>query len=96
MLGGLLPEELEKRVLKHGELVAGGMTVRQTASETGWSKTTVDVDVARRLEKINPLLAKKARKVLDANYGERCVRGGKASQAKNGCNFLKKRGKAVV
>ena len=77
-------------MLKHGELIAGGRTVRQVAGETGWSKTTVDVDVATRLEKVSPLLAKEARKVLDANYSERCVRGGKASQAKNGCNFLKK------
>jgi len=77
--------------------VASGKTVRQVADKTGWSKTTVDEDVAKRLEKVNPSLAKEARKVLDVNYSERCIRGGKASQA-NGCNFLKKKkaGKAVV
>jgi putative DeoR family transcriptional regulator (stage III sporulation protein D) len=98
LLKGLLSEELEKRILEHGELVASGKTVRQVADKTGWSKTTVDEDVAKRLEKVNPSLAKEARKVLDVNYSERCIRGGKASQAKNGCNFLKKKKaeKAVV
>jgi putative DeoR family transcriptional regulator (stage III sporulation protein D) len=88
-------EELNERILKHGEIIADGKTVRAAALLTGWSKTTVDTDVAVRLKQIDLELAKKAREVLDRNYSERCVRGGKASQ-KNGCNFLHKNGKAAV
>jgi len=94
LVGSLTLDELNERVKRHGELVAGGKTVRAVAKETGWSKTTVDVDVAVRLLNVNPELAEEARKVLDQNYRERSIRGGRASQAKNGCNFKNK--KAVV
>ncbi len=40
-------------------------TVRGTAKKFGISKSTVHKDVTERLEKINPILAKEVRKILD-------------------------------
>ena len=44
--------------------------------------TTVHKDVTERLEKINPILAKEVRKILDENKAERHIRGGLATKAK--------------
>ena len=57
-------------------------TVRGTAKKFGISKSTVHKDVSERLEKINPVLAKEVRKILDANKAERHIRGGMATKKK--------------
>lgn len=57
-------------------------TVRQTARQFGISKSTVHKDVTERLLRINPALAKEARKVLDVNKSERHIRGGLATREK--------------
>ena len=57
-------------------------TVRGTAKKFGISKSTVHKDVTERLEKINPILAKEVRKILDENKAERHIRGGLATKAK--------------
>lgn len=57
-------------------------TVRGTAKKFGISKSTVHKDVTERLIKINPLLAKEVRKILDENKAERHIRGGLATKAK--------------
>ena len=44
--------------------------------------TTVHKDVTERLEKINPILAKEVRKILDENKAERHIRGGMATKLK--------------
>ena len=44
--------------------------------------TTVHKDVTERLEKINPILAKEVRKILDENKAERHIRGGLSTKAK--------------
>ena len=51
-------------------------TVRGTAKKFGISKSTVHKDVSERLLKINPVLAKDVRKILDENKAERHIRGG--------------------
>ena len=64
-------------------------TVRQTAKAFGVSKSTVHKDCTERLEAIDPILAKEARKVLDINKSERHIRGGLATKEKyahNRCN----------
>ena len=43
---------------------------------------TVHKDVTERLLRINPSLAKEARKVLDTNKSERHIRGGMATREK--------------
>lgn len=57
-------------------------TVRQTAQKFNISKSTVHKDIAERLEKINPSLAREARKVLEHNKEERHIRGGMATKIK--------------
>ena len=51
-------------------------TVRSTAKKFGVSKSTVHKDVSDRLLKINPVLAKQVREILDENKAERHLRGG--------------------
>ena len=57
-------------------------TVRRTAKEFGVSKSTVHKDVTERLEKINPVLACKAKEILNVNKSERHIRGGLATREK--------------
>ena len=44
--------------------------------------TSVHKDVTERLKKINPVLAKDVRKILNENKAERHIRGGLATKAK--------------
>ena len=57
-------------------------TVRQTAKKFNISKSTVHKDISERLEKVNPSLARDAKKVLEINKAERHIRGGKATKRK--------------
>lgn len=57
-------------------------TVRGAAKKFGISKSTVHKDVTERLGKINPVLAKEVREVLDENKAERHIRGGMATKLK--------------
>lgn len=57
-------------------------TVRSTAKKFGISKSTVHKDVSDRLIKINPILAKEVRQILDENKAERHLRGGMATKLK--------------
>lgn len=57
-------------------------TVRSTARKFGVSKSTVHKDVSDRLLKINPILAKEVREILDENKAERHIRGGMATKLK--------------
>lgn len=44
--------------------------------------TSVHKDVSDRLNKINPILAKQVREILDENKAERHLRGGMATKLK--------------
>lgn len=57
-------------------------TVRGAAKKFGISKSTVHKDVSERLKKINPILARKVREILDENKAERHIRGGMATKMK--------------
>ena len=67
-------------------IIENNATVRQTAKQTakqfGISKSTVHKDVTERLLQVRPILAAKARKVLDMNKSERHIRGGLATKEK--------------
>lgn len=47
-----------------------------------WKVTSVHKDIAERLKKINPSLAKQVRIILDENKAERHIRGGMATKMK--------------
>ena len=57
-------------------------TVRGAAKKFGISKSTVHKDVSERLKKINPILAREVREILDENKAERHIRGGMATKLK--------------
>ena len=57
-------------------------TVRGAAKKFCISKSTVHKDVTERLAKINPVLAKEVREILNENKAERHIRGGMATKLK--------------
>ena len=78
-----MKDYIEERAIDVGTyIVEHKATVRQTAREFGVSKSTVHKDVTEHLCTLNPVLAKKARKILDINKEERHIRGGLATREK--------------
>ncbi len=74
---------VDERASLLGEyIVENKATVRATAKVFGISKSTVHMDVAQRLKKVNPNLYNQVRKVLDVNKEERHIRGGLATKEK--------------
>ena len=74
---------IEERAIEVANyIIEQNATVRQTAKKFGISKSTVHKDVTERLEEIDPVLAKRARIVLDVNKSERHIRGGLATKEK--------------
>ena len=63
-------------------LVENNATIRATAQKFGISKSTIHKDLTERLEKINPQLFRKVKKVLSKNKAERHLRGGAATKMK--------------
>ncbi len=78
-----MKEYIEERAVEIADyIIKEKVTVRQAAKKFGVSKSTVHKDCADRLVKINPVLAKEVRKVLDLNKAERHIRGGMATKEK--------------
>ena len=74
---------IEKRAVELAHYIINSKdTVRDAASKFGVSKSTVHKDISERLLKINPVLAKEVRKILDKNKAERHIRGGMATKLK--------------
>ena len=74
---------IEERAIKLAHYIIDSKdTVRGAAKKFGISKSTVHKDVTERLEKINPILAKEVREILDENKAERHIRGGMATKLK--------------
>ncbi len=63
-------------------IIKTGATVRTAAKIFGVSKSTIHKDVSERLKKIDKILYKKVKKVLDKNLSERHLRGGEATKKK--------------
>lgn len=76
-------ENIARRAVREGEyIVATGATVRACAHYFGTSKSGVHKDVAERLARIDGVLFKKVRAVLNKNLSERHIRGGMATRKK--------------
>lgn len=74
---------IEERVIEVAQyIIDTKSTVRQAAKKFSCSKSTVHKDLAERLLKINPVLARKAKKILEFNKAERHIRGGEATRNK--------------
>ena len=63
-------------------IVENKTTVRAAAKQFGVSKSTVHMDVARRLRSLNPQLYSEVREILDINKAQRHIRGGLATREK--------------
>ncbi len=76
-------EEICKRVLLEAEYITGTRsTLRQTAALFGVSKSTVHVDMSKRLKKLSEKKYKKIEKILNINFSEKHLRGGQATKNK--------------
>lgn len=74
---------LRDRVLKHARLMLErGATVRSVAQKTGYSKTTVFLDLTQRLQEINYDLFLKVEEILEYNASVRHLRGGEVTRKK--------------
>ena len=74
---------IEERACKLAHYIIGSKdTVRGAAKKFGISKSTVHMDISKRLLKINYALAQEVRNVLDENKAERHIRGGMATKMK--------------
>ena len=74
---------VEQRAVELAEyIVANRTTVRAAAKKFGVSKSTVHMDVTKRLSMISPNLAQRVNTVLQKNKAERHIRGGIATKEK--------------
>jgi putative DeoR family transcriptional regulator (stage III sporulation protein D) len=78
-----LKDTVEERAEELGAyIVENSATVRAAAKQFGVSKSTVHMDVSKRLERVNPQLFREVRQVLDINKAQRHIRGGIATREK--------------
>lgn len=76
-------EVIKKRAIEHGFLFIKRdfTTIRDVAKETGFSKTTVHLDLYR-LKIIHPSLFEKVEEKINFNLATRHIRGGESSRKK--------------
>lgn len=74
---------VEKRCIEIGNYIKNtGATVRKAGSVFGISKSTVHIDVTKRLYEIDRELYNEVDKVLQENKAQRHIRGGIATKEK--------------
>lgn len=74
---------VDKRCVEIGEYIRDtGATVRRAAAVFGISKSTVHIDVTKRLRNIDKILYDDVKKVLEENKAQRHIRGGLATREK--------------
>lgn len=84
-IGGeiFLIDSVELRAIELGEyIVKNKATVRMTADVFSISKSTVHIDVTKRLRNIDSSLYSQVREILDVNKAQRHIRGGQATKEK--------------
>ncbi len=78
-----MKDYIEDRVLEVAKyIIESKATIRRTAKVFGVSKSTIHKDMTERLPALNPLIASKAKTILDINKAERHIRGGMATKLK--------------
>lgn len=89
-------DSVEARAVELGEyIVENKATVRMTADVFSVSKSTVHIDVTKRLKNIDTSLYLKVREVLETNKAQRHIRGGLATKEKYKCLNKSKEGKDI-
>lgn len=75
---------IEQRCLDVANYIIGSKaTIRKTAKVFGVSKSTIHIDIVRRLPNINSEIAQEAKNILAYNKSERHIRGGEATKRKS-------------
>lgn len=78
-----MTDVVDIRAVELGEyIVKNRATVRSAAKAFSVSKSTVHMDVTKRLKNIEPDLYADVRKVLEINKAQRHIRGGLATKEK--------------
>ena len=78
-----MTDAVDIRAVELGEyIVKKRATVRSAAKAFSVSKSTVHMDVTKRLKNIEPDLYADVRKVLEINKAQRHIRGGLATKEK--------------
>ena len=78
-----MKDAVDLRAVELGEyIVKNKATVRSAAKVFSVSKSTVHMDVTKRLRQIEPTLYLKVREVLEINKAQRHIRGGMATREK--------------
>ncbi len=78
-----MKDAVDIRAIELGEyIVKNKATVRAAAKAFAISKSTVHMDVTKRLNQIEPLLCEQVREVLEINKAQRHIRGGLATKEK--------------
>lgn len=78
-----MTDNVTDRCVLLGEYIVNNKaTVRQAAKVFGVSKSTVHIDVTKRLAQTSPLLASRVALVLKENKAQRHIRGGAATKEK--------------
>lgn len=72
----------ERCIMLANYIVNNKATVRQAGNHFGISKSTVHIDVTKRLSNISPTLYFKVQEVLQENKAIRHLRGGMATKEK--------------
>ena len=76
-------KKIEERVISEAwSMYENELTVREVASRFKVSKSTVHIDLTKRLPEIMNQLAKSVDEVLQKNKAERHIRGGEATKRK--------------
>lgn len=76
-------DSVEARAVELGEyIVKNKATVRMTADVFSVSKSTVHIDVTKRLKDIDTSLYQQVRDILEINKAQRHIRGGLATKEK--------------
>ena len=63
-------------------VITTNATVRQAGKQFAVSKSTVHKDLQQRLKQLDTAKWHKVMKILDGNFAQRHIRGGKATQQK--------------
>lgn len=75
-----LIEDRVKEVAAH--IVMSDLTIREAAKLFGYSRSTVHKDISERLPKLDGVLYKQVRAILDHHIEVRSIKGGEATKAK--------------
>jgi putative DeoR family transcriptional regulator (stage III sporulation protein D) len=74
---------MAERILSAADMMINEKcTVRDIAKKTSYSKSTVHLDLSKRLYRLDPKRAEEVKKILNINLEERTVRGGEATKRK--------------